>query len=346
MATVTMETEGKGLERNLAKCGINAEYVRGVQSPQMFRFEFETHSQTTISAIKKAVEKLRIAFGGYFYDETPTGKGFAITRPFDKPDTVWLGNLSEEILKSRNADANGAQKAYICFGKDINNNSIITNMHKCKSILIAGTAGSGKSVLLNSLIMQLLCYSNARLLLIDPKDGAEFGIYENDVHNRIDRIAKNTPDAIQTLKYAFDIMQSRFAKMGNDYMKTYDGERVICVIDELAELMAENKDEVTPLIERIAAKGRAAGVHLIIATQVPYISILGGKVKYNMQTKVCLKTANQQHSKNVIDVGKGAELLGYGDAYIKFEDNPNLIRAQTPYISDDNIWELITKRTV
>lgn len=346
MATVTMETEGKGLERNLAICGIQAEYIGGSEAPQMFRFQFAMKKPAKTTTIKNAVQLLRNYFGDYQYDETPNGKGFAIIRPFDKPTPVYLGNAAHEIKKARDTDQNGEQKAYICFGKDVYGNYIIKNMDKCKSILVAGTAGSGKSVLLNSLIMQLLCFSNAQLLLIDPKDGAEFGIYERDTHNRIDYIAKNTPDAIRALKQAFDIMQSRFARMGNDYQKTYDGERLVVVIDELAELMAENKDEVTPIIERIAAKGRAAGVHLIIATQVPYISVLGGKVKYNMQTKVCLKTANMQHSKNIIDVGKGADLLGYGDAYLKFEDNPNLIRAQTPYVSDEEILNCITKRTV
>ena len=339
---VTMETEGKGLERNLAICGIQARYIGGTEAPQMFRFEFEMIQPAKITAIKNAVELLRNYFGDYQYDDTPSGKGFAIIRPFDKPTPVYLGNAAQEIKKARDADPNGEQKAYICLGKDIYSNYIIKNMDKCKSILIAGTSGSGKSVLLNSLIMQLLCFSNANLILIDPKDGAEFGIYEKDIHNRIGGIAKNTAEAVKQLKWALDIMQSRFAKMGNDYQKTYDGERLVVVIDELAELMAENKNEVTPIIERIAAKGRAAGVHLIIATQVPYISVLGGKVKYNMQTKVCLKTANMQHSKNIIDVDKGADLLGYGDAYLKFEDNPNLIRAQTPYVSDEEIINCIT----
>ena len=196
------------------------------------------------------------------------------------------------------------------------------------------------------MLFRSLLYSNADLILIDPKDGAEFGIYENDVHNRIKQIAKNTPDAVKALKYAFDVMQKRYAEMGQGYQKKYGGNRLIVVIDELAELMEENREEVEQYVRRIAAKGCAAGVHLIVATQVFRKSVLTDEILYSLNTKICLKTANARHSMNVMDKGDGAKLLGRGDAYIKFEDNPEFIRAQTPYVSDNEIWELITKRTV
>ena len=110
--------------------------------------------------------------------------------------------------------------------------------------------------------------------------------------------------------------------------------------------MAEDKEEVENYVSRIAAKGRAAGVHLIVATQVPYTSVITGKIKYNLQTKICLKTDTHIHSQTIIGVKGGERLLGRGDAYLRFEDTPELIRAQTPYVSDNEIWELITKRTV
>ena len=148
------------------------------------------------------------------------------------------------------------------------------------------------------------------------------------------------------MKYAFDVMQQRYAEMGQGYQKKYGGNRLIVVIDELAELMEENREEVEQYVRRIAAKGRAAGVHLIVATQVFRKSVLTDEILYSLNTKICLKTANARHSMNVMDKGDGAKLLGRGDAYIKFEDNPEFIRAQTPYVSDNEIWELITKRTV
>lgn len=345
MATVTINDEGKNIERVLGQLGLRATYIDGTIAPQLYRFNFETQGAPTISTIKRAVERLRQNFGGYEYAETPTGKGFSIIRPKDRPTPVWVSNHQEQIAAARNADPNALQKCYLYFGQDTFGYDIIRNIDDCKSMLVAGTAGSGKSVFLNSIIIQILLYSNASLLFIDPKDGAEFGIYENDVHNRIDRIAKNTPDAVKALKYAFDVMQERYAEMGQGYQKKYGGNRLIVVIDELAEIMEENRDEVEQYVRRIAAKGRAAGVHLIVATQVFSKRILTDKLLYRLSTKICLKTANQTQSKLIIDKGDGTNLLGCGDAYIKFEDTPEFIRAQTPYVSDEQIWGLITKKT-
>lgn len=346
MATVTINDEGKGIERVLGQLGLRATYIDGTIAPQLYRFNFETHNAPTISTIKRAIERLRQNCGNYEYADTPNGKGFSIIRPKDRPTPVWLANVQEQIKAARNADENGIQKCYLFFGRDTFGNNIIRNIDDCKSMLVAGTAGSGKSVVLNDFIIQILLYSNADLILIDPKDGAEFGVYENDVHNRICTVAKNTPDAIKALKYTFDVMQKRYVEMGQGYQKKYGGNRLIVVIDELAELMEENREEVEEKVRRIAAKGRAAGVHIIVATQVFRKSILTDELLYRLSTKICLKTANQTQSKLIIDTGDGAKLLGRGDAYIKFDDNPELIRVQTPYVTNDQIWELITKRTV
>lgn len=346
MATVTINDEGKDIERVLGQLGLRAKYIDGVCAPQLYRFNFETQGAPTVNTIKRAVERLRQNFGGYEYADTPNGKGFSIIRPKNRPNPVWVSNHQEQIAAARNADENGIQKCYLYFGQDTCGHDIIRNIDDCKSMLVAGTAGSGKSVFLNSIIIQILLYSNADLILIDPKDGAEFGIYENDVHNRICTIAKNTPDAVKALKYAFDVMQKRYAEMGQGYQKKYGGNRIIVVIDELAELMEENREEVEQYVRRIAAKGRAAGVHIIVATQVFRKSILTDELLYRLSTKICLKTANLTQSKLIIDIGDGAKLLGRGDAYIKFEDNPEFIRVQTPYVTNDQIWELITKRTV
>lgn len=342
MATVTMETEGKGLEKNLAICGIQAEYIGGSEAPQMFRFDFETHGMPTTAQIKKAVERLRVHFGDYQYDETPNGKGFAIIRPFDKPNTVYLSNSANRAGEAMKEDPDGLQKAYICFGKDVHGEYIINNLDNCKSMLVAGTSGSGKSVFLNDVIVQLLLHSNAELLLIDPKKGAELGIYERDIHNRIVKVAKSAEEAISAIEWAYNVMDRRYSEMGANCLDTYKGNRLVVVIDELATLMLNYKDRIEKKLCDIAALGRAAGVHLIIATQNPCAQIVTSNIKYNMQTIVCLKTMNARHSMNVIDVGRGASLLGRGDAYIKFEDDSALIRVQTPFISKTDILQLCT----
>lgn len=108
--------------------------------------------------------------------------------------------------------------------------------------------------------------------------------------------------------------------------------------------MMTSKKQVEEQIVRIAQKGRASGIHLIVATQDPRASVVTGLIKYNLPTKVCLKTANIQHSMNVIDCGKGAELLDKGDSYIKLPNSPNLYRCQTCFINDENIKKLLTSK--
>lgn len=342
MSTVTMENEGKGLERVLGQLGVQTTYINGVQTPQEFRFNY-SGGWYTKAAVKRAMDLLNCRYG-YKYEINATG-GFAVTRTKEHRQFISCADTVDSIKAAISDDENGKQKCYLCFGKGADG-YITTNFDEAVHILIAGSAGSGKSCLLNSLIMQTLLYSNAQLILIDPKNGAEFGLYEQDVHNRIDHVAKDAQDAVKWLKIAVDIMESRYAEMSRKGLKKYDGNRIIVVIDELADLMMMSKAEVEEYIIRIAQKGRAAGVHLIVATQDPRASVVTGLIKYNLPTKVCLKTANARHSMNVIDCGKGAELLDKGDGLVKLPSSPDLMRVQAPYVTDEEILRIITKRTV
>lgn len=341
-ATVTMEMEGKDLERILGQLGVGTTYIDGVEAPQEFRFNF-SGGWYTKTAVKCAMDFLNCRYG-YKYEINAAG-GFTVTRQKINRQFISCGDTADSIKEAVAKDENGKQKCYLCFGKGTDS-YITTNFEECAHLLIAGTTGSGKSCLLNSLIMQSLLYSNAQLILIDPKNGAEFGLYEQDVHNRIDHVAKDAQDAVKWLKRAVDIMEQRYYEMSCKGLKKYDGARLIIVIDELADLMMMSKSEVEEYIIRIAQKGRAAGIHLIVATQDPRASIVTGLIKYNLPTKVCLKTANARHSMNVIDCGKGAELLDKGDGLVKLPSSPYLERVQAPYVTDKEILRLITKRTV
>lgn len=340
---VTMETEGKGLERNLIKLGIKTHYIDGIETPQEYRFNY-AGGVFTDAQLRRAVQILRNFLGGYKHEINPNG-GFTITRTKDHRQFISCGDTVNSIEEAIANDTIGKQKAYLCFGKG-ENGYIVTNMQECAHILIAGTTGSGKSCLMNSLIMQLLCFSNAQLILIDPKNGAEFGLYEQDVHNRIEHVAKNAQDAVKWLEIAVRLMEQRYQEMSSKGQKNYDGNRIVVVIDELADLMMMSKAEVEDYIIRIAQKGRAAGVQLIVATQDPRASVVTGLIKYNLPTKICLKTANARHSMNVIDCGKGAELLDKGDGLVKLPSSPYLMRCQCAWISDEEILENITRRTV
>lgn len=342
MTTVTLETEGKDIERVLVQLGVNAEYINSVISPQEYRFNF-SGGWYKRSTVKSAMDFLNCRYG-YKYELNPKG-GFTVIRTRETRQFIKCADTIKSIKEALAKDEKGNQKVYLSFGKG-ENDYIVTNMQECVHILIAGSAGSGKSCLMNSLIMQILCFSTAELVLIDPKSGAEFGLYEQDVHNRILKIAKSTAEAIKTLSATVGIMEQRYKEMSRKGIKNYDGNRLIIVIDELADLMMTSKAEVEDYIIRIAQKGRAAGVQLIVATQDPRASVVTGLIKYNLPTKICLKTANARHSMNVIDCGKGAELLDKGDGLVLLPSSPYLQRVQCPYISDEEIINCITARTV
>ncbi|MDE6867646.1 MAG: AAA family ATPase, partial [Clostridia bacterium] len=330
--------EGQDLEKFFQQCGVKTEYVDGIQAPQEFRYNFSGGAYTD-NSLKRAMEILN-NMQGYNYEKNPNG-GFTVTRQRKQRGFVGVGNCEETLKNVISADINGKQKGYICFGQGTED-YIITNFDECAHILVAGTTGSGKSVVLNSLAMQLLVYSSANLVMIDPKGGAEFGIYEKDIHNRIEKVCKDTSSALEWLKFCVGEMERRYSEMERKGLKKYDGERRIIVIDELADLMMTSKKQVEEYIVRIAQKGRASGIHLIVATQDPRASVVTGLIKYNLPTKVCLKTANIQHSMNVIDCGKGAELLDKGDSFIKLPNSPYLHRCQTCFVNDDCIRRLLT----
>lgn len=332
-------TEGQGLERNLAKLGIITKYIDGKVTPQQFIFNF-SGGLFTDAQLKRAVQILHNYFGGYQLEKNPKG-GFSITRPREQRDFISSGDTQDTIKEAVSNTENGRQKCFLCFGKGADG-FITTNFDECAHILIAGTTGSGKSCLLNSLIMQSLCFSNAQLILIDPKNGAEFGLYEQDIHNRIEHVAKSAQDAVKWLKIAVNVMENRYTEMSRKGLKKYDGNRLIIVIDELADLMMMSKAEVEEYIIRIAQKGRAAGVHLIVATKVIHKKIITDNLFYVLSTKICLKTDNQAQSKLIIDCGKGAELLDKGDGLVKLPSNPDLMRCQCPYITDDEIIRCLT----
>ena len=342
MGDITIEQMSENLTNYFARAGIQVELLRCYFSPQAGNFEYKIISAVSLSAFNRVIKEMRV-FAGYNYEPLEGGT-FRLSRNCDR-QFISCGDCAHAIKKAIAEDKDGEQaarqKGYISFGKG-NFDFITINFEEAVHILVAGSAGSGKSCLLNSLIMELLCFSTASLILIDPKQGAEFGLYEQDIHKRIYKVAKDNDEALEWLSIAVDEMERRYGEMQAKGLKKYDGNRIVVVIDELADLMMTSKNEVEEHIVRIAQKGRAAGIHLIVATQDPRASVVTGLIKYNLPTKVCLTTANARHSMNVIDCGKGAELLGKGDSYIKLPNSTTLFRCQCANISDNEIRNCIT----
>ncbi len=212
-------------------------------------------------------------------------------------------------------------------------------------LLIAGCSGSGKSVLVNSIIYTALYQTpdSLKLVLIDPKR-TELIDYKHLPHTL--KYASEPRDIIAVLEWSVAEMESRYKSMQRKKQKKYSGSHIYIVIDEFADLMTTQKKESLPLLQRLAQLGRAANMHLIAATQRPTKDIVNGQIKVNMDSRIALRCPTAQDSRNIINVN-GAEQLprvGFG-LYLTPE---RFERVSIPYHSDEELHERVrwwTKQT-
>lgn len=187
-------------------------------------------------------------------------------------------------------------------------------------VMVAGATGSGKSVVINALIYTALykfplsaeSKNSVGFVLLDPKR-VELSAYKNLPHTL--RYASEPDEMVQALQYAMQIVEDRYRTMQRQGLKKWVGQDVFCVIDEFADLMTTNRKQVQPIIQRLAQVGRAAGVHIILATQCPLVKVIPTEIKVNFDARVALRTRSAQDSRNILGV-TGCELLPrYGQGY-------------------------------
>jgi S-DNA-T family DNA segregation ATPase FtsK/SpoIIIE len=207
-------------------------------------------------------------------------------------------------------------------------------------ILIAGETGSGKSVMMHTIILTaVLPEADASMVLIDPKM-VEFSMYRNNSHLWCP-VARGTEESLRTLQAVLAEVQRRYAVMEKRGIRKTDAQPLYVFIDELADLMYSSRKETERLIARIAALGRACNVHLIVATQTPRAAVVSGMIKANLGTKIVLATASALDSRVIMDEN-GAEMLeGRGDAIYK--NGLEKFRFQGYYVSDEQIEEYAWK---
>lgn len=208
-------------------------------------------------------------------------------------------------------------------------------------ILVAGATGSGKSVVLNGLIVSAIC-NNSSVILLDPKGGAEFGIYRDCLNTLA--YAGDLDDFAPALEKAVKIMDARYAELTAKRLRKSEESPVYVIIDEYGDMMSDRKKELQPLLLKLARKGRAANVRLILATQSPYKSIITGDIKANMQSTVALRTRARSDSRLIIDA-EGAETLNVGEALVLHKGAFTPTRERVPMYSDDLLEELALWRT-
>ena len=247
-------------------------------------------------------------------------------------------------------------------GKDISGKPVVADLADMRHLLIAGTTGSGKSVMTNTLIMSLL-YRNApsdmRMIIVDPKQ-VEMVSY-NDIPHLLTPVITNTEKALSAMKWAAGEMDRRYNLMAeekvkkiSDYNKkmeklstsTKDGEDgkggkmpyIVIVIDEMSDLMMQASKELEPLIVRIAQLGRAAGMHLVLATQKPVVKVITGLIKGNIPSRIAFRVLTSMESRIILDASGAEKLLGQGDMLLSTEQTPNgPERIQGAWTPDEDI---------
>jgi len=262
-----------------------------------------------------------------------------------------------ELIDSEQFRMRGNPLSFV-LGKDINGDIIFCNLDKMPHVLVAGSTGSGKSVCLNTMLLSM-CYKagpeDLRLILVDPKM-VEFSTYNGLPHLLIPEVITNKDMTINALDWSIKEMERRYALFAkthvvniNEFNKSeaVKSKReqklpfIVIVVDELADLMLEAKREIEDRISKLAAKARASGIHLVLATQRPSVDVITGTVKTNLPSRIAFALTNYMDSKTVLDGGGAEKLLGKGDMLFKPQDKPEPRRVQGAYVSNPEISAVV-----
>ena len=243
-------------------------------------------------------------------------------------------------------------------GIDLSGKKDIEDLATMPHLLVAGSSGSGKSVVINTMMLSLLYkYSpeEVRFILVDPKR-VELKLYEGLPHLLMKNIIVEPDNAVAALKWLNEEMNRRYelldeigAKELSDYNRMIDPNkeqrmyRIVLIVDEFADLMSDTyKNDVEQYINRLSRMARAAGIHLILATQRPSVAVLSGDIKNNFSCRMALRVASAVDAKTILGYGGPEKLLGKGDMMLKTEKNPEPIRLQGAYVSVEEISSIIS----
>ena len=236
----------------------------------------------------------------------------------------------------------------ICLGVDVVGTPVFADLAKMPHLLVAGTTGSGKSVGLNTFILSLMKAkkpADVKFVMVDPKR-VEFSVYNNQKYMLTPVVTENE-QASATLAYLVDEMEKRYSAFEENMcknIKDYNAEYghmpyIVCVIDEFADLMAADKN-VEGYIRRLAQKARAAGIHIILATQRPSVDVVTGVMKANFPTRLAYKVASSADSRTILDAAGAEDLIGRGDALF-LASNGELKRIHGAFMPDKQIAEFL-----
>lgn len=358
--------DGEEIERNketivdtLYQLKIPTEILSVTQGPTVTRYDIDIPGNIPASRVLSCDKELAMrlhAKDGVNIQTNYENGSISIEVPNKQKATVGL----KEMIQSDSFTRAKPGSLMFGLGKDIEGRSICGDIKKMKHLLVAGSTGSGKSVCLNALIISLLYkYSpeDLRIILVDPKQ-VEFNIYDKLPHLMINEIIFEPAKVITVLNWAITEMERRYGlfkaktKSGTlvreiDEYNAHLNEdeeklpKIVMIIDELADLMQAAKKDIEDRIQRLTQKSRAAGIHLVLATQRPSTDVITGIIKSNLPTRIAFKVVQEVDSRTILDSSGAEKLLGNGDMLYKMDTMTFPYRVQGAFLSSEEVQTVV-----
>ena len=349
--TAEMRENSRRLNETLASFKIEAHIINVTRGPSVTRYEVELEKGVRLNKLTTAADDIALSLGATGVRIAAIPGKISVVGIEVPNRAVTMVSLREVIDSQEFSKAKS--KSSFAVGKDIGGNCIVGNIARLPHMLIAGTTGSGKSVCMNSIIISLLYKASpddVKLIMVDPKM-VELGIY-NGIPHLLIPVVTDPKKAAGSLQWAVSEMMRRYKAMSDagvrdleSYNSIIDSQetdqkkipQVVVIIDELADLMLVAAKEVEESICRIAQMGRAAGIHLVIATQRPSADVITGLMKANIPSRIAFAVASAMESRIILDTQGAEKLVGKGDMLYAPIGNGKPRRVQGCFVSDPEV---------
>ncbi|MFW6022464.1 MAG: DNA translocase FtsK [Halanaerobiaceae bacterium] len=339
------------LENTLQSFGVNAKVIKVSHGPTITRYEVQPASGVKVSKIVNLADDIALALAapGVRIEAPIPGKAaVGIEVPHMQNITIRI----RDIISS-NEFQNSSGKLQLALGMGIDGSPIVTDLSKMPHLLVAGATGSGKSVCINTIITSILYKATpdeVKLLLVDPKK-VELTSYK-DLPHLFAPVVTDPKKAASVLKLVVTEMENRydlFSGSGTRGITSYNKKvsdedklpYIVVIVDELSDLMMVSASDVEDNICRLAQMARAAGIHLVIATQRPSVDVITGLIKANIPSRISFAVSSQTDSRTILDMGGAEKLLGKGDMLIAPAGTQKPQRVQGAFIDNDEISRIV-----
>ncbi|CAN5884285.1 hypothetical protein BH23ACT11_BH23ACT11_06230 [soil metagenome] len=342
------EETSRRLTRALADFGVQSQVIRAVVGPRVTRYELRLGSGVKVGKVRNLQQDIAYALAATevrILAPIPGKSAVGVEVPNTRPATVTLGDIFHEYPAAND------WALPVGLGKDISGRAVFFDLAEMPHLLVAGTTGSGKSVMLNSLLTSLLLTTDPRqvkMVLVDPKrvELAPFG----KIPHLITPVVTDVKKAANALSWAVAEMERRYEVLEKMGVRSLDGYNdrsetpmpyVVVVIDELADLMMAAAAKVEDAVIRLAQKARAVGIHLVVATQRPSVDVITGMIKANIPSRVAFAVSSQVDSRVILDSSGAEALLGMGDMLYKPVSASRTSRVQGAFITEAEVSRVV-----